>query len=80
MSTTKTREFDPIDRLIAAKVASARKARGVSQQALADKIGVSFQQVQKYESGENRIATSRLIRVARALNCKITDFIPEEDR
>lgn len=80
MPTTKTREADPIDGVVAAKVASARKARGVSQQALADKIGVSFQQVQKYESGENRIATSRLIRVARALNCKITDFIPEEDR
>jgi hypothetical protein len=36
--------------------------------------------VQKYERGANRIAASRLIRITRALDCKIVDFIPEEDR
>lgn len=80
MSGSRLRLRDPIDDAIAAKVTTQRKARRISQQALADKIGVSFQQVQKYESGENRIAASRLIRMARALNCKIVDFIPNEDR
>jgi ribosome-binding protein aMBF1 (putative translation factor) len=80
MSGTKTRARDPIDDTIAKQVTKQRKARGVSQRELADQIGVTFQQVQKYESGENRMPISRLIRAARALGCKITDFIPEEDR
>ena len=80
MKNSQSRKYDPIDGLIAAKVTACRRARGVSQLALADKIGVSFQQVQKYESGENRISASRLIRIARALGCKIADFIPNEDR
>ena len=79
MSGSKARLRDPLDDAIAARVTSQRRARGISQQALAQKIGVSFQQVQKYESGENRIATSRLIRLAHALECKITDLIPDQD-
>lgn len=71
---------DPIDDFIGQSVRARRLAAGVSQEALADAIGVTFQQVQKYERGENRIAASRLIRIARRLDCKITDFIPEEDR
>lgn len=80
MPGSKVRLRDPLDDAIAVRVTSRRKARGISQQVLAHKLGVSFQQVQKYESGENRIAASRLIRLARALECKIIDFIPEEDR
>ena len=72
--------LDPLDAIIGQAVRARRLALGVSQPGLADAIGVTFQQVQKYESGENRMAVSRLIRVARALDCKITDFIPEEDR
>jgi transcriptional regulator with XRE-family HTH domain len=80
MNSTRTLKYDPIDDVIATKVTAGRKARGVSQVTLAKIIGVSFQQIQKYESGENRITASRLIRIARALECKITDFAPEEDR
>lgn len=46
----------------------------------AKRWGSAFQQIQKYENAQNRIATSRLIHIARTLNCKINDFIPEEDR
>jgi DNA-binding Xre family transcriptional regulator len=80
MYSSTTRKPDPIDGVISAKITARRKARGVSQQALAEKIGVSFQQIQKYESGENRVAASRLIRIARALGCQVTDLIPDEDR
>lgn len=78
--SSKTRKRDVIDDVIAAKVTARRRAQGVSQSTLAEKIGVSFQQVQKYETGENRIAASRLLRIARALESKITDFIPDEDK
>lgn len=72
--------LDPIDAFIGQAVRARRIEIGVSQNALAKALGLSFQQVQKYELGENRIATSRLIHIARTLSCKITDFIPEEDR
>lgn len=71
---------DPIDAIIAENVARRRRRAVMSQEKLGEAIGVTFQQVQKYERGENRIAASRLIRIARALNCTITDLVPEEDR
>lgn len=71
---------DPLDAIIAGSVARRRRMLEISQEKLGEHIGVTFQQVQKYERGENRIAASRLIRIARALDCKITDFLPEEDR
>ncbi len=71
---------DPIDVVIGEAVRARRIEIGVSQNALAKALGLSFQQIQKYELGENRIATSRLIHIARVLQCKITDFIPEDDR
>lgn len=72
--------LDPIDAFIDQAVRARRIEIGVSQNALAKALGLSFQQVQKYGLGENRIATSRLIHIARALSCKITDLIPEADR
>lgn len=58
---------DPVDIAVAARIRLARKMRGRSQQALAEAIGVTFQQVQKYESGANRVSASMLARIAAAL-------------
>jgi transcriptional regulator with XRE-family HTH domain len=80
MSGLNKRGRDPLDDHIAARLVMLRRARGLSQLALGDAIGVSFQQIQKYENAQNRIAASRLLRIARALDCKIADFIPEEHR
>lgn len=80
MSGSNTRCRDPLDQHIVAMLVSRRKDRGMTQSALGDAVGVSFQQIQKYENAQNRVAVSRLIHIARALNCKTTDFIPEEDR
>jgi transcriptional regulator with XRE-family HTH domain len=44
---------------------------GLSQQALAERIGLSFQQVQKYEKGTNRMGASRLIQIASVLNVPV---------
>lgn len=62
-------EFDEVDVAVGARIRIRRKRLGVSQQALAERIGVSFQQVQKYERGANRVSASMLSAIARALDC-----------
>lgn len=74
------RAIRPIDTYIGQELKARRKAARLSQSALAETVGVAYQQIQKYERGENRISVARLIEIARVLDCKITDFIPEEDR
>lgn len=58
----------PIDRVIGENMRQRREALGRSQQALGAAIGVTFQQVQKYENGKNSISASRLQAIARELN------------
>ena len=64
----------PIDITVGARVLSLRMKRKLTQTDLADKIGVSFQQLQKYERGANRISASRLWRIAVALEAPMTYF------
>jgi transcriptional regulator with XRE-family HTH domain len=56
-----------LDLAIGARLRARRRALGLSQSELARKLGVSFQQVQKYESGANRLAASTLVAAAQAL-------------
>lgn len=72
-----SRHSQDIDRLVGLRVAQLRQTRGLSQTALADQLGVSFQQVQKYEKGLNRISASRLFHLAEVLDCSIADLFPE---
>lgn len=58
---------DPIDVHVGRLLRVHRLALGVSQQELAEALSVSFQQVQKYESGANRISASKLYKASRAL-------------
>lgn len=62
------------DRTIGGLIASLRKAQGLSQTALGHAIGVSFQQVQKYEKGRNRIGAGRLQTIADLLNVPVETF------
>ncbi len=55
-----------------------RQKKGLSQMALAELIGVSYQQVQKYESGRSSISIERLQDIARALDIPVTMFFPSE--
>jgi transcriptional regulator with XRE-family HTH domain len=59
---------DEIDVCVGQKVREARVLIGMSQMALAAKIGVSFQAVQKYEKGDIRVSASTLVRIATALD------------
>lgn len=65
---------DPIDISVGAKLRELRKYRGMSQTALGSAAGVSFQQQQKYETGQNRIAASTLWRLAQALGFGVERF------
>jgi len=63
-----------IDRKLGQRVRSRRLEIGMSQERLAELLGVTFQQVQKYETGTNRIGASRLERIARTLGVSIPFF------
>lgn len=60
---------EDIDIAVGARIRIRRKALGLSQSDLGDRIGVSFQQVQKYERGANRVSASALAAIAKALDC-----------
>ena len=64
----------PIDRHVGRAIRLRRRALGMSQQALAARLGISFQQVQKYERGRNRVGASRLHALATALGTGIGAF------
>ena len=63
-----------VDVHVGARVRILRRASGMSQEALADRLGLTFQQVQKYERGANRISASKLFEIAAALNVPVSSF------
>ncbi|PZO89022.1 MAG: XRE family transcriptional regulator [Micavibrio aeruginosavorus] len=63
-----------IDRHVGQKVRQARIFRGMSQEDLAVAIGLTFQQVQKYENGSNRLSASRIYQIAKILRLKPAYF------
>jgi transcriptional regulator with XRE-family HTH domain len=65
-----------IEREIGSLVRIGRLAREMSQEQLGEKLGVTFQQVQKYENGANRVSASRLAEIAGALEVPISYFFP----
>ena len=65
---------NPIDVHVGARVRMRRLTLGISQTKLANAIGVTFQQVQKYEKGTNRMGSSRLQRIAGVLQVPVTFF------
>jgi transcriptional regulator with XRE-family HTH domain len=66
---------DPLDIALGQQIRFLRQQRGLSQQALAERVGLTFQQVQKYEKGANRVSFSRLVAISRALGCSVGDLI-----
>ena len=66
-----------IDKVIGRNIRIHRLAKKLSQTELGDQLGVSFQQVQKYENGTNRISCSRLYDIARALKTPINYFFAD---
>ncbi|MEM1045675.1 MAG: helix-turn-helix transcriptional regulator [Pseudomonadota bacterium] len=70
-----TKEFD---RALGARVKFLRQVRGISQEKLAENLGLTFQQVQKYETGANRFPIARLVKIAQLLGCTASFFLGED--
>lgn len=68
-----------IDVYVGSRVRMRRLLLGLSQERLADQIGVTFQQVQKYEKGMNRIGASRLQKIAEVLSAQPSYFFQQDD-
>jgi len=67
---------DQIDVFVGAEIKRLRRQRGMSQQALGAALGMSFQQIQKYESGSNRLSVSGLFKASIALGAEPADLLP----
>lgn len=65
---------NPIDAYVGAQIKQRRTTVGMSQTVLANKLGITFQQVQKYEKGANRVGSSRLYEISEILNVPIQSF------
>ena len=74
-----TRGPDQIDVEVGVNLRRLRLLRNHSQTALADALGVTFQQVQKYERGTNRVSASMLVKAARFLKVPAADLLPPDD-
>ncbi len=63
-----------VDVYVGERVRRLRSMRKITQQGLAEALGISFQQVQKYEKGTNRISVSKLYEIKQALGARLEDF------
>jgi transcriptional regulator with XRE-family HTH domain len=66
-----TRKSGPLDVMVGARISLLRASRGMSQAVLAERIGVTFQQLQKYERGASRVGASRLSQIASVLGVSV---------
>ncbi len=70
---------DPIDIAVGLRLRTLRKSKGMSQEQLGRALGITFQQIQKYERGTNRISASMLVKSARALSVSPNSILPDEN-
>lgn len=63
-----------LDALIGQNLRNVRIRRGITQEALGDSLGVTFQQIQKYEKGVNRLSATALVHFQNVLGCELKDF------
>ncbi len=77
MANERARNADPFDLALGQRLKGLRTAAGVSVKTLAELIGVSWQQVSKYEKGIDRLRVSILVRIAKALKQPLAAFVEE---
>jgi transcriptional regulator with XRE-family HTH domain len=78
--TTENSSPHPLDIALGSRIRLRRRELGFSQEQLAREVGITFQQVQKYEHGTNRVSFSRLVEIAQALSCSIGDIVGDLDK
>jgi transcriptional regulator with XRE-family HTH domain len=70
---------DPVDIHVGKNIRVFRLAKGLSQSAIGDALGVTFQQIQKYERGVNRVGSSRLAKLSKVLGVPMDKFFADSD-
>jgi transcriptional regulator with XRE-family HTH domain len=75
-----TRSATAIDAYIGARMRERRLALELSQDRLGKELGVSFQQIQKYENGVNRVSAARLFDICKALNVSLSSMFERDPR
>lgn len=73
------RSTGTLDRFIGGRLRAYRKERNLSQMQLGARLNISFQQIQKYEDGTNRLGAARLFEIAQVLQVPLLVFYPEAD-
>ncbi len=76
---TNPKNPNEVDVTVGRNVRLIRNMIGMSQEALGAKLGLTFQQVQKYEKGTNRISASKLVAISHALDCSIAQLFADVD-
>ena len=72
-----TKKPNPIDAHVGSRVRLRRTMMSMSQEKLGDALGITFQQIQKYEKGTNRIGASRMQQISEALNVPVSFFFQD---
>jgi transcriptional regulator with XRE-family HTH domain len=67
-----------IDQYIGARMREGRRALGMTQESLGELLGVTFQQIQKYEKGRNRVSAARLFKICKALNVTLSSMFEDD--
>ncbi|UXN03808.1 MULTISPECIES: helix-turn-helix domain-containing protein [unclassified Bartonella] len=75
--TVKKKQPDPIDVYVGSRIRLRRNSIGLSQEKLGEQLGITFQQVQKYEKGTNRVGASRLQAIAETLEVPVSFFFED---
>ncbi|WP_269716131.1 helix-turn-helix domain-containing protein [Caulobacter sp. NIBR2454] len=70
---------DPIDVAVGARIRARRKVQGLSQSHVAQQLGLTFQQIQKYERGVNRVSASKLVQIAGLLGTSVAWLVGEDE-
>lgn len=68
---------NPTDIYVGSRIRMRRKMLGLSQEKLGERLGITFQQIQKYEKGTNRVGASRLQAMSDALEVPVAYFFPD---
>lgn len=79
MNTSAEARPEPVDVIVGGRIAARRRELGLSQSDLARALSITFQQVQKYERGVNRVSASKLWATARFLRLPVQDLFPQEE-
>ena len=77
MATLAKKAPNPTDKHVGSRVRLRRMLLGMSQERLGDSMGLTFQQVQKYENGKNRVTAARLFEICRVLKVPIASMFHE---